>query len=443
MGRVRRPMVPDGAIRAFFERLHALHSAAGHPSMRELQRRTRSDVRPHGINPTTIHDALSGPRLARWDTVQALVGQLGGSVEEFHTLWLQGRAAELDVPAQLERPRALTTVRPTPRSLPPDVPPFVGRIHQLAELRRLLEGTGRSTRIAAVSGTAGVGKTALAVHWAHRVAADFPDGHLYIDLRGYDPDSPMPPGEALAAVLRALGASSAEVPDDVAERAACYRSMIADREMLLVLDNARDTDHVRPLLPGTPSCFMVVTSRDRLAGLVARHGACRLNLDVLSPAEATELTRALLQPRIQADQPALEELAELCARLPLALRIAAELANSSTVTSLASLVRELADDSRRLDLFDAGDDPRTAIRAVFSWSYHRLPRDAARLFRLLGMYRGRDIDAVGIAALAKIGVDEAIRLADVLARNHMLERVSPVRYAMNRLLWTYAASLAA
>jgi hypothetical protein len=253
----------------------------------------------------------------------------------------------------------------------------------------------------------------------------------------------MPPGEALAAVLRALGASSAEVPDDVAERAACYRSMIADREILLVLDNARDTDHVRPLLPGTPSCFMVVTSRDSLAGLVARHGARRLNLDVLSPAEATELTRALLQPRIQVDQPALEELADLCARLPLALRIAAELANSSTVTSLAGLVRELADDSRRLDLFDAGDDPRTAIRAVFSWSYHRLPRDAARLFRLLGMYPGRDIDAVGMASLAKIGVDEAIRLADVLARNHMVERVAPARYAMNRLLWTYAASLAA
>ena len=460
MGQVRKPVVPDGPLRVFFERLHALHSAAGQPSMRELQRRTRSRERPNGINPTTIHDAFCCQRLARWETVQALVGQLGGDVAEFAALWREGRAAEVDMPVddpQLDwpgvwidptdgRPASVpATDRPTPHELPPDVSPFVGRAGPLAELGQLLAGAGEASAavaISAVSGTAGVGKTALAVHWAHRVADRFPDGHLYMDLRGYDPDAPVPPGEALAAFLRALGVSRKNIPHSVAECAARYRSLLAGRQLLIVLDNARAADHVRPLLPGTPSCFVVITSRDSLAGHVARHGAHRIHRDRLCAADAADLMRALIGARVDAEPSTVEAMVERCARLPLAVRIAAELAVTSTATTLAELAGELADDRRRLDLFDAGDDPRTALRAVFSWSYRILPDDAARLFRLFGLVSGRDLDATAIAALAGLDLDDAVRLSDLLARAHLLERVHPGRFAMHDLLATYAASLA-
>ncbi|SDH46403.1 NB-ARC domain-containing protein [Lentzea fradiae] len=438
MGQVRKPVVPRGAVRTFFDRLHALHSAAGHPSMRELQRSTRSRQRPNGINPTTIHQALSGPRMARWDTVHALVSQLGGNVEEFAALWQDGRRAEFE-PEQPVGDAGHCVGRPTPKALPPDVPFFVGRTRQQAELCGLLAPLGQAARTAAISGTAGVGKTALAVHWAHRVADRFPDGNLYIDLRGYDPASVMPAAEALASLLRGLGVRAANVPTEVSECAAWYRSLLADRKMLIVLDNARDTDHVRPLLPGTPSCLVVVTSRDSLAGLVARHGARRVRLDVLELAEATELMRELLLPGFDRERAAIEALAERCARLPLALRIAAELANSSTVDNLADLVREFTDDERRLDLLNAGDDPRTAIRSVFSWSYRRLPEDAAGLFRSLGECQDRLLDLARVAALARTTADQAGRLTEVLVRKSVLERVGPGEFTMNSLLWAYAA----
>ncbi|WP_439657599.1 NB-ARC domain-containing protein [Lentzea sp. HUAS TT2] len=436
---MRKPVVPRGAIRTFFDRLHALHSAAGNPSMRELQRRTRCRQRPNGINPTTIHKALSGPQLAQWDTVHALVRQLGGNVEEFAALWRDGRRVELQAEQPVGGITGHRTGRPTPQALPPDVPSFIGRIQQQTELRGLLGPLGQSARTAAISGTAGVGKTALAVHWAHSVADQFPDGNLFIDLRGYDPDSLMPASEALASLLRELGVRAADVPTEVAECAAWYRSSLAGRKMLIVLDNARDTDHVRPLLPGTPSCLVVVTSRDSLAGLVARHGARRVRLDVLEPAEATELMRELLRPGFDREPAAIEALAERCARLPLALRIAAELANSSNVDKLADLVREFTDDQRRLDLLNAGDDPRTAIRAVFSWSYRRLPEDAAGLFRLFGGYRDQLVDLASVAALARITADQAGRLTEVLVRKNVLERVRPGEFTMNSLLSAYAA----
>jgi hypothetical protein len=450
MGRVRKPIVPDGPIRAFFDRLHTLHADAGQPSMRELQRRTRSRQRPTGINPTTIHDALAGPRLASWDTVLAIVGQLGGDADEFATLWRAGRAAEMGMPAPERAGRSTRRQqpadRPTPRELPPDVTPFVGRAAQLAELDGLLDGPGSAVAIGALCGTAGVGKTALAVHWAHRVADRFPDGHLYIDLRGYDPEPPVPPADALASFLRAMRVPKASVPRGVAECAAWYRSLLAGRRMLVVLDNARGADHVRPLLPGTPSCLVLITSRDSLAGLVARHGARRVNLDPLCGTGATELMRALLGAWTDAEPPAVRALVERCERLPLSLRIAAELAAASTGTTVADLARELADDRRLLDLFDAGDDPRTALRAVFSWSYRQLPDPAARLFRLLGLRRahtGREVDALTVAALAGIGLDDALRLSDLLARAHLLDRVGPDTFAMNGLLAAYAAELAA
>ncbi len=296
-----------------------------------------------------------------------------------------------DRPAGTPRPAEARVgmVRVVPAQLPADVDVFTGRGLELAELDRLLTTTtaeqataagGGSTAvvISAVSGTAGVGKTALALRWAHRVRGEFPDGQLYVNLRGYDPDQPVSPADALARFLRALGVPGADIPLEVDERAALYRSLLAGRRMLIVLDNASTVEQVRPLLPGTPSVVVVVTSRDSLAGLVAREGGRRLDLDLLPPEDAVVLLGALIGERVAAEPDAAAVLAGQCAWLPLALRVAAELAASRPVTSLAQLVAELADEQRRLELLDAGGDPRTAVRGVFSWSYQHLPVEAAR-----------------------------------------------------------------
>ena len=253
--------------------------------------------------------------------------------------------------------------------------------------------------IMVLAGTAGVGKTALAVRWARRAAAAFPDGQLYVNLRGYDPGAPVAPADALAGFLRALGLAGEDIPAGEDERAAAYRSLLDGRRVLVVLDNAASVEQARPLLPGSPSCLVVVTSRDSLAGLVARHGARRLALDMLPAADAIGLLRTLIGDRVDAEPDAAAELAAQCARLPLALRVAAELAAASPDSRLAELAGELAGEQRRLDLLDAGGDERTAVRGVFSWSYRHLPAAAARAFRLIGLHPGPDLDAYAVAAL--------------------------------------------
>ena len=306
--------------------------------------------------------------------------------------------------------------RPVPAQLPADVAAFTGRDVELAELDLLLTGAaGSAETLAAVgrpaisdaaavpimvlAGTAGVGKTALAVRWARRAAAAFPDGQLYVNLRGYDPGAPVAPADALAGFLRALGLAGEDIPAGEDERAAAYRSLLDGRRMLVVLDNAASVEQARPLLPGSPSCLVVVTSRDSLAGLVARHGARRLALDMLPAADAIGLLRTLIGDRVDAEPDAAAELAAQCARLPLALRVAAELAAASPDSRLAELAGELAGEQRRLDLLDAGGDERTAVRGVFSWSYRHLPAAAARAFRLIGLHPGPDLDAYAVAAL--------------------------------------------
>ena len=292
--------------------------------------------------------------------------------------------------------------------------------------------------ISAVSGTAGVGKSALALRWAHRVRGEFPDGQLYVDLRGYDPDQPLSAADALAGFLRALGLAGAEIPLEVDERAASYRSLLDGRRILVVLDNASSVEQVRPLLPGTPSALVVVTSRDALAGLVARHGAQRLDLDLLPLEDAVALLGVLIGARVAAEPDAAAALAGQCARLPLALRLVAELAAARPGTPLAALVAELADQQRRLELFDAGGDPRTAVRAVFSWSYLHLPAEAARAFRLLGLHPGPDLGPYAAAALIHTGLEQAQHLLDLLARAHLIRPTSPGRYGMHDLLRAYA-----
>jgi DNA-binding SARP family transcriptional activator len=346
---------------------------------------------------------------------------------------------------------------PVPRELPADVSAFTGRAAELAELDRLLgsaasgTGPGRpgptqaglerapAAVISAVSGTAGVGKTALAVHWAHRAAGRFPDGQLHVNLRGHDPAQPVTAAEALAGFLRALGMPGPDIPPGQDQRAARYRSLLADKQMLVVLDNASAAEQVRPLLPGTLGCAVLVTSRDALAGLVARDGAARLDLDLLPLEEAVDLLSELIGERARADPEAAAELARQCARLPLALRVAAEVAAARPHVPLTDLVPDLAGQQRRLDLLDAAGDPRTAVRAVFSWSYQQLNDQAARLFRLLGLHPGPDITVPAAASLAAIAGADAHRLLGELARAHLIGEHSPGRYAFHDLLRAYAA----
>jgi DNA-binding SARP family transcriptional activator/Tfp pilus assembly protein PilF len=337
-----------------------------------------------------------------------------------------------------------------PRELPADADSFTGRAGELALLDLILQaGDGPAGRdngegappTAVISGTAGVGKTTLGVHWAHRARHAFPDGQLYVNLRGYDPAEPMPAADALAAFLRALGLAGPDIPADTDERAARYRSLLDGRRMLIVLDNAATVEQVRPLLPGTPCCAVVVTSRDSLAGLVARNGARRLDLELLPPDDAVALLRALIGARADDDPAAARTLAGQCARLPLALRVAAELTAARPALSLAQLVGELADEQRRLDLLDAGGDPRTAVRGVFSWSYRHLPPDAARAFRLIGLHPGPDLDAYAAAALAGTTLERGRAACDLLARAHLVHPVRAGRYAMHDLLRAYATHL--
>jgi tetratricopeptide (TPR) repeat protein len=405
--------------------MHELHHRAGWPSVREMA----SEV---GCSHTTVWAAFCQPRVPRWGLLELIVEALGGDVATFHDLWLAATG------------QATSPIPPRPpRELPADVVAFTGRGEHMAALDALLARAGPALAVATISGTAGVGKTALALHWAHRVAARFPDGQLYVNLRGYEPSQPVHAAEALEALLRALGERSSGIPYGLADRAARYRTLVADRRMLIVLDNVYSVEQVRELLPGSPTCFVVVTSRDTLPALVARHGATRVDLDLLPAGEAHALLGTLIGARVAAQPQPAAQLVQLCARLPLALRLAAELAAARPRAGLADLVDELADESRRLDLLAAGDDDYTAVRAVFSWSLRQLQPSAARAFTLLGLHPGADIDADALAALTGTDRAEARRISDALVRANLLSDVVADRFSMHDLLHAYAAEQAA
>src|SRR5215831_16704533 len=399
-------------------------------------------------------EALAAYRHARQVLIDELGTEPGTGLRELHQQMLAADPA-LDLPGSGPGPAVPDHPGPTvlagpeavvPRELPAGVRHFTGRGGELKELTALLDHTDEETPtvvISAIGGTAGVGKTALAVQWAHQVTGRFPDGQLYVNLRGYDPGQPVTAADALAGFLRALGVRGPDIPAEEDERAARYRSLLAGRRMLVVLDNAGQVEQVRPLLPGSPGCVVVVTSRDALAGLVARDGAQRLDLELLPPQDAIGLLRALIGERVDTEPAAAAALAERCARLPLALRVAAELAAARPATPLAGLAGELAGQQQRLDLLEAGGDPRTAVRAVFSWSYRHLDAEAARAFRLAGLHPGTDFDPSAIAALTATTAGRAGHLLEVLARAHLVQPTGPGRYGLHDLLRAYAAELAA
>jgi DNA-binding SARP family transcriptional activator/Tfp pilus assembly protein PilF len=389
-------------------------------------------------------DALAAYSVTR----KALVGELGiepsAALRSVHERVLTADPT-LDFASRAGPAIGESKAQPAPRELPADVAGFTGRARELAQLDGLLNAADAEVgapAIAVVTGTAGVGKTALALRWAHRALAVFPEGQLYVDLRGYDPDQPIAPGDALAGFLRALGVAERDVPARVDERATRFRTLLADRRVLVVLDNAATEEQVRPLLPGSSSCAVLVTSRDALAGLVARHGARRIELDLFAPDDALGLLRALLGGRVDADPEAASTLCEQCARLPLALRVAAEFAAAHPGMSLAALTAELSDEQRRLDLLAAGGDARSAVSAVFSWSYRHLPQAAARAFRLLSLHPGPDFDVFAAAALTGRDLAEGRRVLGVLARGYLIRPTWVDRYDMHDLMKAYGAQLA-
>jgi DNA-binding SARP family transcriptional activator/Tfp pilus assembly protein PilF len=358
----------------------------------------------------------------------------GPALQRLHRAVLRAdRALDMTRPPRPESPSTSA-----PAQLPADVAAFTGRSRDLGELDSLLRACESAVAIAAIAGTAGVGKTALAVHWAHRVRDRFDGGQLYVNLRGYASSEPMRPIEALSRFLRALGVPADQVPVEVEEAADLYRTLLADRRMLVVLDNARSADQVRPLLPGSAGCVVLVTSRDRLGGLVAREGAQRVPLDVLPPDEAGALLTGMLgTDRVRAEPDAAATLADSCARLPLALRIAAANLIDRPQVTLADYVAELAGGNRLAALTVDGDE-QGAVRAAFDLSYTGLAADSQRLFRLLGLVPGQDFTADVAAAVAGIGVPEARRRLAGLTAAHLVDEPAAGRYTFHDLLRLYA-----
>ncbi|TDC84965.1 tetratricopeptide repeat protein [Micromonospora sp. KC606] len=327
-----------------------------------------------------------------------------------------------------------------PRQLPAELPGFIGRAEQLANLDAAVRPRS-GARIAVVTGTAGVGKTALAVRWAHRAHARFPDGQLYVDLRGFDPAGPaMTAAEAVRGLLDALQVPAGRIPTGLDAQVGLYRSLLADQRALVVLDNARDPDQVRPLLPGAASCFTLVTSRTDLAGLVAAEGAVPVPLDLFSPAEACQmLARRLGADRVRREPRAVQEIIDASARLPLALAVVAARAAGRPSFPLSALAAELRA-HHRLDQFDGGG-PRSDLRTVLAVSYRTLDATTAWVFRLLGLHPGPSISVAAAASLTGVDEGTARRALVALTRAHLLDEPSPGRYGMHDLLREYAAEL--
>jgi DNA-binding SARP family transcriptional activator/tetratricopeptide (TPR) repeat protein len=409
-------------------------------------------------------DALAAFRRARATLVAELGTEPGEHLRSLHQRILAGEVIGAVVRA---RPRVASppgpsagesiakaaagipgaVPQPQPRQLPAAPGYLAGRLAELAVLDGLLEQhpeTDRpSVRVCAVSGTAGVGKTALALYWGHRVSDRFPDGQLYLNLRGFDPSgAPVTAAEAVRSFLDALGVPTAQIPVTPEAQASLYRTLLADRSVLIVLDNAVNAQQVRPLLPGGGRCVVIVTSRDALTSLVARESALPLPVGLLTSTEAYDLlARRLGAARLAEDASAAADLIRLCSRLPLALAIGAARALQPH-KALAVVAAELRDSAARLDNLAAGDELGD-VRTVFSWSYRGLPDRAAAAFRLLGVHPGPEISGAAGASLLGVPFAEAQHVLQQLLGAHLVAEPVPGRYSLHDLLRVYAAELAA
>jgi hypothetical protein len=339
---------------------------------------------------------------------------------------------------------------PAPHQLPPRPTKFVNRKADLLDLDRLIDLVAREAEdpradaiISAVAGPPGVGKTALALYWAHGVRNKFPDGDLYIDMHGYDSGFAVTPEGALDAFLRALSMPPEDIPEELDQRSSLFRSMLNGKRVIVIIDNASSSAQVRQLLPSSPQCCAVVTSRSSLQGLVAREGAMRVRLDLLSPEDSVQLLSELIgSNRVSAEPVAALRLAELCGRLPLALRVVAERVISRPLLSLRELVEELLVEQNRLDVLASSEDELSDTRAVFSWSYRALTPELRRAFRLLGLHASSEIATGGAAALIGISGPAASRELHALADVHLLQEISASRFRMHDLLRSYSMECA-
>jgi DNA-binding SARP family transcriptional activator len=445
---VEQPRLQEQYLQALEERIEAELAQGRYAEVLADLRRLVAEhplrERPYGQLMTALYragrqaEALETYRRLR----QVLATELGvepqPDLQQLHQAVLRGEAALAPAP-----PTTVPAEEERPAQLPADAGSFTGRTDELARLDKVLAGV-REDPVPAVAivGTAGVGKTTLAVHWAHRLRDRFPDGQLYIDLQGYATVPPLRAIDALGQFLRALGVPPERVPADLQEAAGLFRTLSAKRRMLVVLDNARGPDQVRPLLPGNPDCLVLVTSRDRLDGLVARDGAHRLSLDVFAPSEAeTLLRRTIGADWLAGDGDGLAELARLCAYLPLALRIAAANLSGRRI-DVGAYARRLRTDGELAALAVAGDE-HTAVRSAFALSYTSLPGQAQALFRMLGVFPGTELAAQAAAALAGVSVPRAGRLLEQLAASHLVYEPAPGRYRCHDLLRHYATELSA
>ena len=395
--------------------------------------------------------------LGVFDRVRRLLGEElgidpGPGLREMHQ-----RILEMDrgliVPARSPRIAATGPDAPlpvpvvTPAQLPADLSAFAGRHRELARLNSLLDHGGQSSatvEIAAIDGMAGIGKTALAVHWAHWAADRFPDGQLYADLRGFDASGvAMSPEDALRGFLETLGVAPQRIPGDFGAQASLYRSMLNGRRILVLLDNVRDIEQVRPLLPGSPGCLVLITSRNRLPGLIAAHGAHAVNLDTLPADEARQaMALRLGSARLAAEPDALDEIIDRCGGLPLAMAVVAARATVYQDLSLAEIAGELRDARTRLDALSA-DGAAADVRAVFSWSYRLLSVPARRLFRLLSVHGGPELSSNAAAVLAGLPRAEIQPLLAELTGARLLTEHRPGRFTSHDLTRDYAAELSA
>jgi DNA-binding SARP family transcriptional activator len=346
--------------------------------------------------------------------------------------------------ARVSSPPGVPSPLVPPAQLPGDLPTFAGREPELSRVSRMLSPDSESPLVAicAIDGMAGIGKTTFAIHWAHHVAKHFEDGQLYLNLHGFDASaSPTTPTDALGALLYSLGLPTGDMPDDLDARAGMYRSILAGKHVLIVLDNARDVEQIRPLLPGSPGCLVIATSRNPLAGLAMTEGAWLLTLKLPSVLTAREtLQRRLGLDRVAAEPDAVEEIIQLCGRLPLALAIVAARAAAHADFTLASIATDLRRTRGRLDAFGTAGVAADA-RTVFSWSYHHLTPPACRLFRLLSLHPGTDITVAASASLLGDVPETASRLMAELTSTALITEHQPGRYAFHELTRAYAAEL--
>ena len=434
-------------------RRHARSRRDSRLTYRELAART-------GWSQTAIAEYFTARTLPPTDRFDALLELLNASPNERRALatardrieeagrHARGRRARGPKPPSPSPapPPALSPSPPPPRQLPAAPRMFTGRMRELTYLDAALDEQSRpggTVVISAIGGMGGIGKTWLSLHWAYRNLDRFPDGQLYVNLRGFDPaDQPLAPAAVVRGFLEALGVPSAAIPVEHDPQAALYRSLAAGKRMLILLDNARDTAQVAPLLPGGVTCTVLLTNRRRLTGLIASHGARSVALDGLPEPEARELlTRHLGRERLEAEPEAARTLLTCCAGLPLALSVVAARATTNPHLSLAALAADLADTADRLDALDAGE-PQADLRAVLSWSSRALSAEAARALGLLGIAPGPNI---GLSAAARL-LDQPAAATRAVLRElgdaHLIQQFAPDCYRMHDLLRLHATELA-